>query len=43
MKEGLFAPAAGPFLNTLARKKRFLNARAVVNGNELKKFPEKKN
>lgn len=42
MRDGLFAPAAGPLSKYINGNTRdFLNARAVVNGNELKKFPEK--
>jgi hypothetical protein len=42
MRDGLFAPAAGPLSRYILGEKRdFLNARAVVNGGELKRFPEK--
>ena len=42
MRDGLFAPAAGPLSRYILGDKRdFLNARAIVNGGELKRFPEK--
>jgi hypothetical protein len=42
MRDGLFAPAAGPMSKYISGDKRdFLNARAIVNGGELKRFPEK--
>jgi predicted chitinase len=42
MKEGLFAPAAGPLSKYIGGGKNdFLNARAIVNGGELKKYPDK--
>lgn len=42
MKEGHFAPAAGKLEKYVNGANRdFLNARVTVNGNELKKYPEK--
>lgn len=42
MRDGKFAPAAGPLSKYISGAKRdFLNARAIVNGGELKKYPEK--
>ena len=42
MRDGMFAPAAGPMSRyILGAKRDFLNARAIVNGGELKRFPEK--